>query len=107
MDYQLLGINVRNRRVKLGWTQERLAREIGVSTSFVGHMERGSRTASLDTLVLMCNAMDVGADQLLGTNLQPRDLPDGDDSRVEQRTALRELLSNLQQHVTDWVEEEP
>ncbi len=107
MDYQLLGINVRNRRVKLGWTQERLAREIGVSTSFVGHMERGSRTASLETLVLMCNAMNIGADHLLGTNLQPRDLPDDDDTRVEHRAAMRELLSNLQQHVDDWEEEEP
>ncbi len=107
MDYQLLGLNVRDRRVKLGWTQERLAREIGVSTSFIGHMERGSRKASLDTLVLMCNAMGTGADQLLGTMIQPRDLPEDGDTRVEQRTALRELLNNLQQHVSDWVEEEP
>lgn len=107
MDYQLLGLNVRDCRIKLGWTQERLAREIGVSTSFVGHMERGSRTASLDTLVLMCNAMNIGADQLLGTNLQPRDCPEENDARVEHRTAMRELLSSLQQHVDDWEEEEP
>lgn len=105
MDYQLLGLNIRNYRVKLGWTQERLAREIGVSTSFIGHIERGSRTASLDTLVLICNAMDISADQLLGTNLQPKSLPEAEDLKAEQRTAVRELLCDLQQHVEDWVEE--
>lgn len=105
MDYQLLGLNIRNYRVKLGWTQERLAREIGVSTSFIGHIERGSRTASLDTLVLICNAMDIGADQLLGANLQPKSFPESDDLKAELRTAVRELLCDLQQHVEDWVEE--
>lgn len=105
MDYQLLGLNIRNYRVKLGWTQERLAREIGVSTSFIGHIERGSRTASLDTLVLICNAMNISADQLLGNNLQPKSLPENEDLKAEQRTAVCELLCDLQQHVEDWVAE--
>lgn len=105
MDYQGLGNNIRNRRIKLGWTQERLAREIGVSTSFVGHIERGSRKSSLDTLVLLCSAMDIGADQLLGTSIQLRSIPSVKEVKAEQRTAMCELLSNLQQHVENWVDE--
>lgn len=102
MDYQLLGLNIRNHRVELGWTQERLAREIGVSTSFIGHIERGSRTASLDTLVLLCNAMDLSADQLLGANLQRKVVTVDEESRSEQCAAMNELLSDMQRRVKVW-----
>lgn len=66
MDYVLLGKRVRIRRNVLGITQEGLAEKIGVSTSFIGHIERGSRKLSVDTLYALCKALDVSADFLLG-----------------------------------------
>ena len=64
MDYVLLGKQIRKQRLALGLTQEQLAEAIGVSTSYVGHIERGTRKASIDTLVEISNAMNVSADFL-------------------------------------------
>ena len=57
MDYLALGKRIRKRRVEQGMTQEQLARQVGVTTSFIGHLERGSRKASLETLVALANAL--------------------------------------------------
>jgi transcriptional regulator with XRE-family HTH domain len=66
MDYVLLGKRVRIRRMVLELTQEGLAEKIGVSTSFIGHIERGSRKLSVETLYALCKALDTSADFLLG-----------------------------------------
>ena len=66
MDYVQLGKRVRIRRNVLGITQEGLAEKIGVSTSFVGHIERGTRKLSVETLYALCEALDTSADFLLG-----------------------------------------
>lgn len=66
MDYAQLGKRVRIRRHVLGMTQEVLAEKIGVCTSFVGHIERGTRKLSVETLFGLCKALDVSADWLMG-----------------------------------------
>ena len=66
MDYVQLGKRVRIRRNVLGITQEGLAEKIGVCTSFIGHIERGSRKLSVETLHALCKALDVSADFLMG-----------------------------------------
>ena len=71
MDYVDMGKRVRKQRQLIGLTQQELAERIGVSTSFVGHVERGTRKASLETLVALSNALGVGVDYLLAGSLQP------------------------------------
>lgn len=66
MDYALLGKRVRIRRNVLELTQEELAARIGVCTSFIGHIERGSRKLSVETLYDLCKALETSADFLLG-----------------------------------------
>ena len=66
MDYVLLGKRVKIRRTILGLTQAQLAERINVCTSFVGHIERGSRKLSVETLYDLCKALDTSADFLLG-----------------------------------------
>lgn len=66
MDYKLLGKYIRSARVERKWTQEHVADKIGRSTSFVGHIERGSRIVSLETLQLICNVLELSLDELLG-----------------------------------------
>ncbi len=103
MNYQLFGKRVRRRRAELGWTQERLAKEMSVCTSFIGHIERGSRKVSVDTLVTLCGALDISADELLGISAQR---PSGErgrqDINPERRIALRELLVDLQKQLDTW-----
>lgn len=66
MDYTLLGKRVKIRRNILCLTQEQLAERINVCTSFVGHIERGTRTVSVETLYNLCKVLDTSADFLLG-----------------------------------------
>jgi transcriptional regulator with XRE-family HTH domain len=66
MDYSALGKRVRIRRKELRITQEKLAEMIDVSTSFIGHIERGTRKLSVETLYDLCKALDVSADYLMG-----------------------------------------
>ena len=69
MDYVKLGTRVRQQRVLNRLTQEQLAEKTGVSTSFIGHIERGEKKASMETVVALCNAMSVAPSVLLQDSL--------------------------------------
>lgn len=66
MDYVAMGKRVKCRRKILKLTQEQLAEKINVSTSFIGHIERGTRKLSVETLCALCDALGVSSDFLLG-----------------------------------------
>lgn len=60
-----LGARVREIRRAKNITQQQLAQEVGVSVSFIGHIERGCRNISIDKLPLLCKALNVSPDDLL------------------------------------------
>ncbi len=103
MDYVDLGRRVRKQRKIRGWTQEMLAEKIGVSTSFIGHVERGTRKASLETLVALANTLEISVDYLLAASLEgeplvPKDL----NMRDNQRLAMQEIMATIQTHLMNW-----
>ena len=63
--YILVGKRVRQLRLKKKLTQEELAERAGISTSFLGHIERGSRRMSLDSFCRIARALDCTANDLL------------------------------------------
>ena len=65
MDLVSFGERVRRCRKAMGLTQGELAARTGISVSFLGHIERGTRKAGLESLVLLANAMSTTADDLL------------------------------------------
>jgi len=67
--YKALGKRIREQRKKARMTQEELAEQAEISNSFMGHIERGTRKASLDTVVKICNALKVSPDYLLQDSL--------------------------------------
>ena len=69
MDYRALGKRVKQQRMMAEITQEELAEKAGVSCSFIGHIERGEKKASIETLVCLCNAMKVSPTVLLQESL--------------------------------------
>ena len=69
MDYKLLGKRVRQQRVLNKLTQEQLAERAGISCAFVGHIERGEKKASIETVVALCNALAVSPAILLQDSL--------------------------------------
>lgn len=66
MDYEALGKKSRRKRRKMDITQEQLAALVGISTSFMGHIERGTRVPSVETLYRVCKALGASADYLMG-----------------------------------------
>ena len=108
MDYVDMGKRVRKQRQLIGLTQQELAERIGASTSFVGHVERGTRKASLETLVALSNALGVGVDYLLAGSLQSSPDEENPSGAMDpnRRLVIREILSTLQEHLSDWSPDE-
>jgi len=73
IDYKKIGMRVRRRRRQKGWTQGELAKRCGVSMSFIGHIERGSRVMSMETFITLCDVLDVSADGLLWDTVKVSD----------------------------------
>lgn len=64
--YTAIGNRIRHIRKKQGLTQEKLADAAGISLSFLGHIERGTRKLSVDTLYKIAKVLHCSADELLG-----------------------------------------
>lgn len=58
----LLGQRIREQRRKKGWTMDKLAEKADLSVNYVGDLERGVKTPSLDTFIRIVEALDVPAD---------------------------------------------
>ena len=79
MDYKRLGQRIREERRKLGLTQAQLAEAIDISDTYMGSIERGERSLTLDTLVRLVNRLGVSIDYLLADSV-----PDSDSNIMEQ-----------------------
>lgn len=70
MDYTEIGKRIRIARHWQGMTQEQVAELMGISVSFVGHIERGTRKLSVETLHGLCTVLCVSSDYLLGLEVE-------------------------------------
>ena len=57
--YESIGKRIRRRRKEKGLTMDQLAEMVDVSSSFMGHIERGTRAASVETLARLCKALEL------------------------------------------------
>ncbi len=73
-DYIALGARIRTSRTKAGMTQEQLGEATGLSTAFIGHIERGTRKLSVESLVQIASCLSVSVDYLLLDMAQPDNL---------------------------------
>ena len=86
MDYKKLGGRIREERIKLNLTQNRLAECIDVSDTYIGQIERGERGLTLGTLIRLAGYFGVSVDFLLKEYL-----PESDELIVSQ---FRQIISN-------------
>ena len=100
MLYEDLGKRVKQQRKLAQMTQEKLAEKAGISFAFVGHIERGTRKASLETLVKLANALKVSPDTLLQDSLND-DLLGGAEMPERHRRLLREISERIREYETD------
>lgn len=71
MDYILLGKRIREERLRLNMTQEQLAEVCGISTAYMGQIERGERCITLDKLIRVANCLGTTIDFLLSDYVVP------------------------------------
>jgi transcriptional regulator with XRE-family HTH domain len=67
------GRRMRERRVELGWSQERLADEVGLHWTYIGSVERGERNVSLRNILRIAHALDVDAGSMVSGIAPPED----------------------------------
>ena len=75
VDYTLVGQKIKEKRLKCGMTQEQLAERCDISVSFIAHIERGTKSLSLETAVKISNALNISLDYMLMNEI-------GDHARV-------------------------
>ncbi|MFN3966310.1 MAG: helix-turn-helix domain-containing protein [Endomicrobiia bacterium] len=62
--YKLVGRRIRQERLRLNITQERLAELTNLSVAFIGQIERGDNRASLVTIQKIAEALNVPISKL-------------------------------------------
>ncbi len=65
MDLKNIGENVKQLRLKKGFTQAQLAELADISTVHMSHIETGSVTMSLDCLINISNALETTPNNIL------------------------------------------
>ncbi|MCR5614071.1 helix-turn-helix transcriptional regulator [Treponema sp.] len=63
----VLGKNIRELRIKSGWTQEKLAEKAGISVPFMTQIELARKSASLEVIQNLATALGVSYDRLFKT----------------------------------------
>jgi transcriptional regulator with XRE-family HTH domain len=73
VDYKRLGDRIREERLRLRLTQAALAEAIDISDTYMGAIERGERSLTLDTLVRLVNRLGVSIDYMLADYVSDSD----------------------------------
>ena len=67
LQYREIGLKIAYYRKKRGYTQAQLAERVGVSTNYLGLIERGNngKSYSMETLLSIAEALDVAVADLV------------------------------------------
>lgn len=104
VDLISIGNRIRFYRLQKEWTLLDLSNKSGISLQQIGHLERGERSFSLDSLIRIANALQLPADELLVDNLvSTSSKRDGDeyyillDCTQEEATILIKNMKSLKE----------
>jgi len=95
-----MGARVRQLRELNDWTQGELAVRVGVSGSFIGHIERGEKKASVDTVVALCNALEVSPSVLLQDSLSDAVMQSQLSFEAQNQDLMKDIMSVLREHTS-------
>ena len=109
IDYIALGKRIRAERRKQDLTQEQLAELADISDSFMGHIERGGRVLSVETLAKLANALNLSVEYIVcgEYNYQPDMLPSEISDALSrmsdrQRKVFLSIMKTLAEHPDMW-----
>lgn len=93
--------NIKSKRIEKGIKQDKLAEKIGLSEKYISDLETGRRAGSLETLVMLADALEVEPYELLlpsGKNLS-YDTKRTQNLMKRLRTNVDELLNTLDDYL--------
>lgn len=100
MDYKAMGHRIRQLRNAADMRQMDVAEKVGISIAFMGHIERGTRVASLDTTLKIAEALGVSIDYL-ATGRNPEPIPP---ARIDKRLGIiGDITRMLYEHADEWL----
>ena len=71
---------------------------MGVTGSFIGHIERGEKKASVDTVVALCNALAVSPTMLLQDSLSDGAMQSQLSFDEDNQDLMRGIMHVLREH---------
>lgn len=77
VDYESIGKRIKYYRTEKRLSQEDLGNIVAVNNEHISRIEGGKKNLSLELLILIANALDVSADDLLTDNLKHSSSPVG------------------------------
>ena len=87
MNFESIGRNIRKFRLEQHLRQGDLAERTGLTTNYIGMIERGEKLPSLETFIDILNALDLSADLVLSDVLLQ--------GHIMKSSTLHEQLSGL------------
>jgi len=109
MDYKRLGERIREERLRLHLTQAQLAEAIDISDTYMGAIERGERSLTLDTLVRLVNRLGVTVDYMLADSVTDSDANIMDQFKQimdQQPTERKQMAINVLRTIFSYFDQE-
>lgn len=75
LNYELIGMRIKERRLKMKLTQEAVAEIAEISSKHMSNIENGKEKPSLACLVSVANALETTTDHLLMDNVVAASIP--------------------------------
>lgn len=97
----IIGKNIRNARLTMGYTIEELAEQLDLSWSYVGLIERGERCPSLSTLLEICKIFLLTPNDLICGNTQYNS--SSKDSRQNKILRIETIISQFSDNELEFV----
>ena len=102
VDYESIGKRIKHYRTEKRLSQEDLGNIVAVNNEHISRIEGGKKNLSLELPILIANALDVSADDLLTDNLKHSSSPVGTeihdlllDCNHDEKTILTRTLTFL------------
>ena len=61
---QMIGARIKEIRIKRGITQDQLSEQMEINPKYLSSIERGKENPTLNTLIKICQSLDVELDQI-------------------------------------------
>lgn len=97
-----LGLNIRKFRTQKLLSQENLALDAGIHPAYLGQLERGEKCPNIDTLLKICNALELPIAQILDFEEDNLEIISSTKHRLDE--AMNRLSPTKQKKLTEIVE---